>query len=231
MFQIWDAQPGEKFRFTHRFLKWNVADGWQRPLYRLNTGNGQIYPVNYIYNSSACSKYAGCGQLSEATNFTSYDFDSMADYRSGTGIIGPGNLPIPADGNAKWAVKQFGGNNGALVTILVQGGKAAAHITFPISVSSCPAAGCWPVPQSAFPADTLPNPNISYWSDARTWEGTQAHPANPLNTLNVLQDLNGNYVSNELSSHSWSAQLPGEGDDVWIPSWKHVSWWQDLGTK
>ncbi len=99
---MYDTRPLEKFRFTYRFLHWKVADGWDHPMYRLDMGNGQTYPDNYVYNKSSCS-VIGCGQIFVNSNHTVYDYDFIGSYHSGIGA--PGNVPVPYDGNKAWTVQ------------------------------------------------------------------------------------------------------------------------------
>jgi hypothetical protein len=175
-------------------------------MYRLDMGNGQTYPVNYIYNKSSCS-VIGCGQIFVNSNYSVYDHDLIGSYRSGIGI--PGNVPVPFDGSKTWTVQPDAEGDGALVTILAQGAASASpsHTYFPVTVWPCPSTGCISPAQEMTNSRNL---NISNWSEASTWEGTQLLPANPLHYPTSI------YMQN------WSYPVPGDGDNVWIPSWKTV---------
>jgi hypothetical protein len=216
--QVWDVQNGEKIRFTHRFLQWSVADVWSRPLYRIDTGGGPAYPNNYIYNGSVCLPFLGCGQIKIIPNYLPVDMDTIGYYQSNTAY--PGNLPIPAEGTKTWTVLEDAEGSGSLVTVLVQGQKLPTEQILPIRVSVCPPAGCWAPP----PAPPVVVENVMMlWSDPTTWNGTQDHPANPLNTLKPILISKGNYNYQVVSWQNWTEKIPGPGDNVWVPPWKKVS--------
>jgi hypothetical protein len=174
-------------------------------MYRLDMGNGQTYPVNYVYNKSSCSPI-GCGQIFVNSNYSVYDHDLIGSYHSG--IVAPGNVPVPYDGSKTWTVHPDPEGDGALVTVLAQGAASASasHTYFPVTVWPCPSTGCISPP----PIKTSKNLNVSKWSDPSTWEGTQLLSANPL------------HYSTSIYMQNWSSLVPGDGDNVWIPSWKTV---------
>jgi hypothetical protein len=215
--QVWDTQPREKFRFTHRFLQWSVSDSWKRPLFRIDTGAGQAYPSNYFYNKTACSQFTGCGQINVVSGYSFLDADVMAVYNGG--LVSPGTIPIPSDGSMTWTVLPDADSSGALVTLLAQGGLTASHVASPITVWPCPTAGCWPPPQA--PPTTVES-TFSRWSDAATWVGTLDHPANPLNTLGSVPGPKGQIRVVVVSSQNWTTNTPSQGTNVWIPPWKKV---------
>ena len=181
-------------------------------------GSGQAYPTNYLYNTTACSPFTGCGQIDPIPNYPYLDSDVMAVYNGGQ--VSPGNVPIPPDGSRTWTVLPDGDGSGALVTILAQGGTSASHVAFNVNILSCPAAGCWPPPQAP---PTLAESTFSMWSDSATWNGTLDHPANPLNTLGSVPGPKGQIRVVVVSSQNWSATTPSQGANVWIPPWKKVS--------
>ena len=215
--QVWDAQPRERFHVTHRFLQWSVSDSWKRPLYRADMGAGQAYPTNYFYNTTACSQFTGCGQINAVPGYPYLDTDVMAVYNGG--LVSPGSVPIPQDGSRTWTVLPDGDGSGALVTLLAQGGSAASHVAFPVTIWPCPTAGCWPPPQA--PPTTVEN-TVSMWSDGDTWAGTLDHPANPLNILGSVPGPKGQIRVVVVSSQNWTTKTPSQGSDVWIPPWKKV---------
>ena len=165
-----------------------------------------------------CSQGLGCGQIKPIPNYSPVDSDTIAYYRSD--IAYPGNLPIPDVGSKTWTVQEDIEGSGALVTIMAQGKALPSEIQLPIRVSTCPAAGCWAPPP---PPPVVMETSLYFWSDASTWNGTQDHPANPLNTLMPILVSKGNYAYKVVSSQNWTGKTPGVGDNVWIPAWKKVS--------
>jgi hypothetical protein len=215
--QVWDVRNGEKFRFTHRFLQWRVADAWQRPLYRIDTSGGPAYPSNYIYNNSICRPFLGCGQINLMPNYSPVDEDTVGYYQGG--IAYPGNLPIPAEGTKAWTVIEDAEGSGSMLTVMAQGRRLPSEQVLPIIVSTCPAAGCWAPPPA--PPVAVEN-SMAFWSDQTTWNGTQDHPANPLNTLKPILVSKGVYNYQVVAWQNWTGSIPGPGDNVWIPPWKKV---------
>ncbi len=61
------------------------------------------------------------------------------------------------------------------------------------------------------------------WSDPATWTDTLDHPANP---LNIIAEDAGKFIV--IEKQTWRGVIPGDGDDVWIPTWKRV--WLDVST-
>jgi hypothetical protein len=58
------------------------------------------------------------------------------------------------------------------------------------------------------------------WSDPATWADTLDHPANPLNLIAEEDAKTSKFIV--IEKQTWRGALPGDGDDVWIPSWKRV---------
>ncbi len=194
-----------------------MSDSWKRPLYRMDMGTSRPYPINYVYNTTACSQFTGCGQIDVVPGYPYLDSDVMAVYNEG--LVLPGRVPIPPDGSRTWTVLADGDSSGALVTLLAQGGSTASHVAFPVTIWPCPAAGCWPPPQAP---PTTPESTFSKWSDAATWAGTLDHPANPLNILGSVPGPKGQIHVVVVSSQNWTAMTPSQGVNVWIPPWKKV---------
>jgi hypothetical protein len=215
--QVGDLQLGEKIRFTQRFLQWSVADAWLRPMYRIDSSGGPELPSNYINNKTACLPYIGCGQMQLIQGYSPVDFDALGQLQND--VAYPGYLPIPADGNKAWTVSEDGQGSGALVTVMVQGQSVPAEQPLRLSVKACPSTGCLAAP----PAPPPPvDKGMSLWSDPATWIGTQDHPANPMNTLKQVLVSKGKYNFQVVSSQNWTGQIPGPGDNVWIPPWTKV---------
>jgi hypothetical protein len=206
---VWDVQNDEKIRFTYNFIQWLVSDAWQRPLYRIDTGGGPEYPSNYIYNKSVCPPFLGCGQIKLDPNYLPLDED----------IAYSEKLPIPAEMTKAWTVLEVVKGSGSLLTVMVQGQILPSEQFLPIRVATCPATGCWQPP----PAPPLVMEKTMFlWSDPATWDGTQDHPSNPLNTLLPIFVSKGNYEYHVMSWQNWTEMVPGSGDNVWIPPWTKV---------
>jgi hypothetical protein len=214
--QVWDTQPAEKFRFSHRLLQWDAVDRWLRPLYTLDTGIGQTYAQNYFYNTTACT-YFGCGQLSLNPKYLIMDDDVEANYT--LGVSKPGRIPIPSDGNRAWTILQDSDGSGAVLTLLVQGDWGPSHQDITATVRSCPIAGCWSPPP---PPPVSVDQTFGLWSDPNTWNGTLDSIANPLNVIEAIPSGRGEFTYKLLSSQKWLSGRPGSGEDVWIPPWKKV---------
>ncbi len=214
--QVWDTQLAEKFRFSHRLLQWTAADRWLRPLYTLDTGIGQTYPQNYLYNTSACT-YFGCGQLSVIPKYSILDYDVEANYT--LGISKPGLIPIPSSGNRAWTILQDSDGSGAVLTLLVQGGGGPSHRDITSTLRPCPIAGCWSPPP---PPPVSVDQTFGLWSDPDTWNGTLDSIANPLNVIEAIPSGRGEFTYKLLSGQKWQSSRPGPGEDVWIPPWKKV---------
>ena len=217
--QIWDAQNGEKFRFTHRFLQWSVADAWNRPLYRIDTKGGSEYPSNYIYNRTSCVLNLVCGFIALIPNYSPVDADALGYFENNIAL--PGNISIPAAGNKAWTVVEDAEGSGSLLTVMVQGQPLHSEQSLPVRVSTCPAAGCWE-PPPAPPVVEVVQKNLAPWSDPATWNGTQDHPANPLNTLKQILVSKGKFNYQVVSWQNWTGKIPGSGENVWIPPWTKV---------
>jgi hypothetical protein len=170
-----------------------------------------------MYNASACLPFLGCGQIKMIANFLPVEQDTFGQYRNG--IAYPGNVPIPGEGSKTWTVLEDTDGSGSLVTVLVQGGSSSAEVQLPVIVSTCPAAGCWAPPPA--PPVVVEN-SMAFWSDPTTWNGTQDHPANPLNSLKPVLVTKGVYAYQVVAWQNWTGRIPGSGDNVWIPPWKKV---------
>jgi hypothetical protein len=184
----------------------------------LDTGIGQTYPQNYLYNTTACT-YFGCGQLSPKPNYASMDADIEANYSLGNAT--PGFIPIPTAGNLAWTILQDSDGSGAVLTLLIQGGSGPSHKDIDSTVRPCPLSGCWSPPP---PPPVLMDQTFGLWSDSATWNGTLQSIANPLNVIEVIPSFNGGDKTYSLiSTVNWQGIIPGPGEDVWIPPWKKVA--------
>jgi hypothetical protein len=72
-----------------------------------------------------------------------------------------------------------------------------------------------PPPPPEYVAVLLEN-ETRYWSNATTWDGTQASLFNPFNTLKYDERNYPPAPPEVVVSQSWNASTPGSGDNVWI---------------
>ena len=151
-------------------------------------------------------------------NYLPVDQDVMGQYRMG--IAYPGALPVPDAGSKAWTVMEDTDGSGEVVTVLVQGENVPSEVQLPAIVSPCPAAGCWAPPPAP---SVVVESKIVFWSDTGTWDGTQDHPANPLNILMPVLVKKGVYDYQVFAWQNWTGKIPGPGENVWIPPWKKVS--------
>jgi hypothetical protein len=222
---IHDAYPLEEFYMSMRFLQWDVADVFSRPLFwTSNNGNKEpSIPSNYILNETACSR-VGCGQVQGISNWPYTDSDTQAVWFNGSGSPGDVSLPAgfssdycPSHCHRTWTVQQDSDGTGALWTGAFRGeknvGGPARHRAYTWEVEVCPRAGCWPKPPP--PPAPPPEDFFSRWSHASTWQNLTSHYANPLNDLETVEVVRNQFEYSLLSTQQWSGEIPGEYDNVW----------------
>lgn len=223
--KVWDVSPMEDFYFTQRFLQWDTADRFNRPLYWTNVGGGERLPVNWIYNESDPNNL-----LTVDTTYAYTSYDALGTYLNGTGM--PGRVPIPAPDSTSrnWAVKEDADGNGAMHTMHVRGPLAQespVHRGYAVSVYPCPwnAGGRVQCPDPPAPPPRPPAENFfSLWSSPQTWRNLTDHAANPLVALLVTETGKDKVDITKTETVQWQAAVPSAYEDVWVPWWKKVSW-------
>ena len=144
--QVWDSLPGQNFYFTQRFLQWDTADKFNRPLYWSDVQGGPKLPANWKYNASAVP----FPQLSpdETYPYTDYDVEGVyAEGFNGSGSPGLVAVPAPDAVGRTWVFQEDGDGNGGLHTFLVKAsGSKPAHSAYTLKINPCPTAGCPPPP-------------------------------------------------------------------------------------
>ncbi|KAJ1475672.1 hypothetical protein T484DRAFT_1827474 [Baffinella frigidus] len=221
---MWDVAPMEDFQISHKFLEWEAADRFGRPMYWQDGGNfngNQRYPVNYNFNASelAAGTY---GTLKRNTAWASVDADAMAIYVMGNASAGDLAVPMPDTPNFEYAVVPDSDGYGAVHTLQIRGRSSGSNVhregTF--QIKPCKRNGCWPPP----PAPPPPPPDnfFSLWSAESTWANLTGHAANPLNVLKEIPLGRRRFAYTVKEQQNWNSSVPSHYDNVWIPSWKKV---------
>jgi len=225
--KLWDLHNGEAMMFTHRILQWQAADVYGRPTYWAQTGLN-AYPSNYFQNMSACSPIVGfCGKMTVMPNWAStqdgaVSFDMMGSYELGIGR--GGDIPVLKSSalHKEYTIKADADGNGALFTLYAtRKGASSIHQSITTEIKTCPPEGCWPPPQ---PPEMEAAASFTAWSQRKTWFNTTDNTRNPLNKLeiDVEKSTPSRAVYKVAMKQEWTADIPSDFDNVWIPAWRKV---------
>ncbi len=172
------------------------------------TGISELMPDEYLYLSHHLLQWRNNDSLGRPL------------YYADVGPYAPLNrtlvgLPSPTDqhGSYSFDMNATSGVGGEL-TYLVRGCSDTCVRDTLVTIHPCPKEGCWPPP----PAPVVARDATVYlWSDPLTWNGTLDSLLNPHNSVSETDP------THLIVSQVWAEDIPSQGDNVWVPSWKMVS--------
>lgn len=216
---VWATKVGERFQFTQRFIQFRANDGYGRNLMWTRLGNNQDWGLNWAYNASSCTEGIGCGTIQQNDAYAPVVTDSRAIYTAGVGASG--NLAVPSMLSSKdrsWTFQKDADGNGGQYTHQING--IDGHQSYDVTVEQCPRAGCWPPPPP--PPPPPPDTTLVKWSDPYAWLNLTTSVLNPHNKIKYVKNRDGSVDATVRESQVWAASVPGEFENVWIPSWRRV---------